>query len=516
MTEPATARAPEARRAPSVALNVVANFIGKAWSGAIGLAFIPLYIRFLGVEAYGLIGIYFSLVALLNLLDMGLSSTLSRELARLSALPGSHQEARNLVRTMETIYWGIGLAIGLIIMGASGPIAHHWVHAEGLPPATVQRAIVIMGCVALFEWPAALYTGGLVGLQRQVLMNGVKAGMGTLQAVGAVLILWLVSPTILAYFTWQVLVVLLQTALLARSLWSSLHPAERPAAFERALLHKNWRFAAGMTGIAFLSTILMQLDKVVLSRYLTLESFGYYVLAFNVANALNMLVQPVFFAVFPRLSQLVTVGDRSGASALYHRTSQLLSLVALPVAIVIIFFSRETLLLWIRAPATVDRTYVLLSVIMIGSAFNAMMNVPYTLQLAYGWTRLMVITNTIASVLTVPLLLWAVRRYDAMGGAIAWIAINGGCFLFQIPFMHRRLLTGEMKRWYLNDNGVPIVAIVAVCLLSRALFPAGAGMLATLAWIAATWAAAVVAAAATHGLVSVRSVRMAMRSVTGG
>jgi len=49
-----------------------------------GIIFIPVYINILGIDSYGLIGIYTSLQALSGLLDIGLSNTLNREMARLS------------------------------------------------------------------------------------------------------------------------------------------------------------------------------------------------------------------------------------------------------------------------------------------------------------------------------------------------------------------------------------------------------------------------------------------------
>ena len=48
--------------------------------------FVPLYIKFMGVESYGLVGIYFPLLALSDFLDMRLSDTMNREMARLMAV----------------------------------------------------------------------------------------------------------------------------------------------------------------------------------------------------------------------------------------------------------------------------------------------------------------------------------------------------------------------------------------------------------------------------------------------
>ena len=66
----------------SVKRNVLANYVGQGWSALMGLAFVPLYIRYLGIEAYGLIGVFAVLQACLSLLDMGMTPTLNREMAR--------------------------------------------------------------------------------------------------------------------------------------------------------------------------------------------------------------------------------------------------------------------------------------------------------------------------------------------------------------------------------------------------------------------------------------------------
>ena len=63
-------------------LNLVANFAGQGWTAIMVLAFVPLYLKFLGIEAYGLIGFYAMLQAAFQILDLGLSQTINREMAR--------------------------------------------------------------------------------------------------------------------------------------------------------------------------------------------------------------------------------------------------------------------------------------------------------------------------------------------------------------------------------------------------------------------------------------------------
>ena len=195
--------------------NIFANIAGQGWAAAMGLLLVPLYVALLGVEAYGLIGVYATLQASLQMLDLGLSQTMNRQLAHYQAFPEKAGEARDFVRTVEVGYWGIGLAIGGVVAAAAPLLARHWLKVGALPVSTVERAIVIMGAVAALQWPLSFYEGGLMGLQRQVLFNGLKIGIATFAGAGAALVLWLVSPTITAYFTWQIVVAALNVTLLA-------------------------------------------------------------------------------------------------------------------------------------------------------------------------------------------------------------------------------------------------------------------------------------------------------------
>ncbi|GAH51090.1 unnamed protein product, partial [marine sediment metagenome] len=122
------------------------------------------------------------------------------------------------------------------------------------------------------------------------------------------------------------------------------------------------------------------------------------------------------------------------------------SVLILPVAIVIALFSHEILLIWTQNQATADKTYLLASILICGTALNGLMNLPYALQLAFGWTRLSLFKTLIAVILLVPLIIYMTTHYGATGAAIAWLVLNMSMFFFEIPIMHRRLLRKEKWR----------------------------------------------------------------------
>jgi len=153
-------------------VDLVASFAGTGWAAAVQVACIPLYIKFLGIEAYGLIGFYLMLQSMLQVLDLGLSPTMNREMARYSIQPEKSAEARDLVRTLEVGYWLIGIAIGAVIVTAAPASAKHWIKSGSFPVHDVQVAVMLMGVLSVFQWPTSFYQGGLIGLGQQVRYNG--------------------------------------------------------------------------------------------------------------------------------------------------------------------------------------------------------------------------------------------------------------------------------------------------------------------------------------------------------
>jgi len=450
----------------SLKKNVFANFAGSAWSALMGLAFVPFYIRLMGVESYGIVGVFTSLMGMLAVLDLGLAQAMNREMARLSSEEQSLQYMAHTARTLEVVYWGMAFVVGSIIVLLAKPIANYWLNPVQLSRSGLQQALWIMGLVVALRWPVSLYTGGLNGLQRQVQVNVILGVVATMQGLGALAVLWYLDPTIQVFFIWQAVMALAQVIMLRVVFWRSF-PIGHGGTFNKRVLKEIWHFAAGMTGISLLATILTQIDKVILSKTLSLTEFGYYTFAATVAAVLFRLIGPVFTAYYPRLTELVSKNEYLGIVNLYHQGSQLMAVVILPVACTIVFFSKEILELWTQNPNIVLHSSLLISLLTIGNALNGLMHLPYALQLAYGWTRLAFLTNVASIIILAPTVYFVTLRWGANGAAIVWVGLNCGYILISIHVMHRRLLRNEKWRWYLSDIGKPLSVVLILSITAR-------------------------------------------------
>ncbi len=444
------------KRIYSTKINVAANFIGTFWSSLLGIIFVPVYLRYIGIEAYGLIGIFNSIQVFILLLDFGLSPTFNREIARLSALENQEQKIHDLKRTLEIPNWIFAGLIALFLSAISPLIARYWLHPQDLPIQTITTALMIMGINVAIQFSTSFYMGGLLGLQKQLLLNIINAVCGTLRSVGAFAILIFVSSTIEAFLLWQTVIALLQFILIASALNRSLPAAPRKANFDKDVLQNIWRYAAGLTGISVVSLILTQTDKVILSRMLELKTFGYYTLAITISNmAIVTVVGAINNATYPKFSGYVSVNDENSLRDFYHRSCQIMSVLLIPIVVILSLFSYETLIVWTNDQEIALNTHLVLSLLAIGTGLNGLMWLPYHLQLAYGWTKLPLYINIGAVCILIPLIIFGTYYHGIIGAASAWIFLNGSYILVTIQIMHRRLLKEEKLKWYFEDLLLP-------------------------------------------------------------
>jgi peptidoglycan biosynthesis protein MviN/MurJ (putative lipid II flippase) len=133
--------------------------------------------------------------------------------------------------------------------------------------------------------------------------------------------------------------------------------------------------------------------------------------------------------------------------------------------------------------------------------FNGLIGIPYQMQIANGWTSLMIKVNIIAVTLLVPAILLVVPAYGSIGAARVWVALNVGYLMFATPLMHRRLLPAEKWRWYCADVAVPLAAAAATAFLCRWVMPHGLSKLGEFSVLLVTSSCVLIAAALAAPLV---------------
>jgi O-antigen/teichoic acid export membrane protein len=428
--------------------NVLANFLGQGWTALVQLIALPLYIKLAGIEAFGLIAFYVTLQITTQAFDLGLGQTLNRELARSGAVPGQAREMRDIVRTVESVYLVLLPVMACLLLLIAPVLATDVVKSRALGQDAVREAIQLMALLIPLQWAAGLYHGALMGLERQRMANLLRAVFVTLGALGAVVVLATVSPSILAFFLWQILITIAYLVTLGVVLYRGFPPAVAGGArFRTNILGRIWRFAAGMAGISVAGVIFTQLDRWVLVSLSSLETFGYYSVAAAVAGALYFVITPLFSAVFPRFSALAASGRREELHALYALGTQAMVGIVLPLGLIVALFAQDIILVWTGNPGVAAQAAPIAGILALGTVINGVMNLPYAMQLAFGWVRLALMLVTALIVAFLPALIALVMHFGPIGAAFAWLGLNAAYFLIGAPLTHRRLMPGRGMQW---------------------------------------------------------------------
>lgn len=473
---------------PALKRNVAANFLGQGWVVLMSFAFVPVYIRHLGIEAYGLIGFFVAMQAWIVIIDLGLAMTLGREMARFSQTRTDAAGIRQLLRGAEKVYAALGTAAALALLAAAPALAQHWFKAGSMPVPVVEAAVMWMGTGLVLRWAAQLYRSAIQGLQEQVWLAQFSAAAATVRAAGALLAAW--QGSLIGFFAWNALASAVELAVLVWRLYAYLPASqEQPAgALAASPLRRVWRFAGAVFATNLFAVVMTQSDKFLLSGLLSLADFGVYTFAFTLGTAAAAFTTPIFQAVAPRLAADIASGHAPRVVDTYHKACQTMTLVVVPAAALGIFHSRSVIEVWSANAALAAAAAPLAAIFIAAYMVSSLVHVPAALALGYGWARWALVTNGLSAVVVLPALWFATRHFGPVGAAATNLGLNLLYFFVAVAALHRRFLVGEWRAWFLADNVVPLALALGLAGLLLWVAPAGMGRGAQAAFLVGSWA----------------------------
>lgn len=433
--------------------NILANYASQIYVTLIGIITLPIYIKYLGAEAYGLVGFFAMLQAWFNLLDMGLTLTMARETARFRGGATDPLSYRRLVHALEGIFLIVALVGGSAMFAAAGYIAHDWLQASRLPIAEVQTAIQLMAIIIAMRWMCGLYRGAISGSERLVWLSGFNSMIASLRFVGVLPLLIFVGATPRIFFGFQFGVAVIELAVLVLYAYRLM-----PKIPQSQLLLWDWTplkpvIKFSMT-IAFASSVwvlVTQTDKLVLSRILPLAEYGYFTLAVLVAGGVTVISGPISSVIMPRMSKLEAENDHVSLIHVYRQTTQLVAILAGAASITIFFCAEPLLWAWTGDRFLAHKAAPILILYALGNGILAVATFPFYLQYAKGDLRLHLIGNALFVVLLVPSIIWAASQYGGVGAGYVWLGMNLIAFVAWLPFVHHKFEPGLNLKWYAQD-----------------------------------------------------------------
>lgn len=428
---------------------------------------VPLYIKYMGAEAYGLVGFFATLQAIFNLLDMGLTPTMARESARYRGGAISLLDYRRLARALEGVFIGVALLGGALLFALAKPIAGQWLNASQLPVQDVTTALQLMALIVALRWVCGLYRGVITGAERLVWLSGFNSLVATGRFVLILPVLMFVSASPLVFFSFQLGVAVFEIAGLA---WMAYRlfppiPAGGRIRWQWAPLKPVLKFSLSIAFTSSVWVLVTQADKLVLSKVLPLADYGYFTVAVLAATGVSIVSVPLSSALLPRLARLQAIGDEAGLIHLYRLATQGMAVIALPVAAVLAFGAESLLLAWTGDASLAEHAGPILRLYALGNGVLTISALAYYLQFAKGDVRLHLIGNVLFVLLLIPTTIGAAMHFGGVGAGWTWLSGNLIYLTLWVPLVHRRFAPGLHGRWLVAD----LLPALGACVLTASL-----------------------------------------------
>jgi len=448
----------------SLKKNILANYASQIYVMLISIVMVPLYINYMGAEAYGLVGFFAMLQVWFCLLDMGLTPTMARETARFRGGVTDALSYRRLVRALEGVFLFVALAGGTAMFAASGYIAHDWLQASHLPVAEVQTAVQLMAIIIAMRWMCGLYRGAITGSERLVWLGGYNSVIVTIRFVGVLPLLMFVGVTPTIFFSFQLCVALIELAGLLFYTYRLLPdiPQGQQLPWTLAPLKPVLKFSMTIAFTSSVWVLVTQTDKLVLSKILPLAEYGYFTLAVLVASGVLLINGSISGAIMPRMSKLEAEGDHAGLIRLYRQATQLVAVLAGAASITVAFCAEPLLWAWTGDRSLAHQAAPVLVLYALGNGILAVSAFPYYLQYAKGDLRLHLIGNAVFVVLLIPAIIRAASQYGGVGAGYIWLGMNLLSFVAWLPLVHRKFEPGLNMKWYGQDILIIFLAALIV------------------------------------------------------
>ena len=433
--------------------NIIANYASQLYSAGIGILILPLYIKYMGAEAYGLVGFFTMLQAWFALLDLGLTPTIARETARYHGGSMSVLHYRQLFRALSVIFVGIAVIGGGALWLLAEPIAYKWLQVETLSINAVVLAVQIMAFSVALRWLGGLYRGVITGSERLVWLSAFSAIIATLRFPAVFISMWQFGFTPKVFFWHQFGVAIAEVL----GLWLMSNRL-KPVITKGEII--GWsiqpvkpvlKFALTIAFTSSVWVLVTQTDKLILSGILPLAEYGYFTLAVLVASGIMVLSAPVSTVIMPRMARLYAEGKYEEMIQTYRNATQLVSVVAGSASLTIAFLAEPLLYAWTGDKQVASNAAPILTLYALGNGVLAVSAFPYYLQYALGNLRYHLIGNLVTVVTLIPTIIWAASEYGAVGAGWAWLGINSLYLIIWVGYVHHKLRPGVHLEWIAKD-----------------------------------------------------------------
>ena len=397
--------------------NGISNYICVAWMGGVSIIVLPYYLHILGPQQWGIVAICISIQSLMYLADAGMSQIMPRDIARCN---GKSRELYVIYKSFLHAYSLLAIIVFSLILVGSYFIIDFWLVLDFSLKKEVFICVVLLGLQFLFQFPNNANIGYWNGTLQQHKSNIRQCFFFTLKHIVAICLVTKWPQAILYQSGFLLIAFLESTSNTIKILFSFDGNIKRQEKLSIGI-NKIFRESGVLSIAVAIGLLVTQLDRIVLSKYVDISDFGYYVLASTLAQYFLQLQYPLLRLFFPRLT--VALNKQNILRLLYS----IIIFCVFP-CLIMVLISPFFLSLWLDNAEAESIIIWPLRLILIAIAINSIYNTIYQIMLIKQ-KAIVILCINISSLLCVFPTIWLLStRVGVLAGGIGWVL----CSLIQL------------------------------------------------------------------------------------
>lgn len=364
--------------------SVAWNFVGTVLPLAVGVVTIPLLIRGLGVERFGVLTIAWMVIGYFGLFDLGLGRAITKQLAE-NLSSGRESENPEYVWTAMFLMVLLGI-VGGGVLAFAAPYVVGLLHVSAGLSEEARLAMYLMAASV----PLVVATSGLRGVleayQRFDLATYLRVPLGVLSYAGPLVVLPFSNSLVI------VVAVIAFGRLLAliAHLGFCVHVIPALTARISIMYDKVWpliRFGGWMSLTNIVGPFMVYMDRFFIGAILGATAVAYYVTPYEMVTKLWIIPGVLLGVLFPAFAAMLAL-ERERTRALVASSVRVLVAILFPLSLFLICFASDLLMVWIGADFA-EKSARVMQWLVLGVFINCVAQVHFNLLQAAGradWT----------------------------------------------------------------------------------------------------------------------------------
>ncbi len=405
----------ELTRGGLLARNTLLNIVFQAVPLLAALITIPIIIKGLGTDRFGILSIAWMVMGYFSLFDLGLGRALIKFVGE--------KLARDQTEDIPALFWtsllmmsALSIIATIIIVVFSKGLVYHVLK---IPEALKQEslsAFIFLGCSVPIVITSVALWGVMEARQKFLHVNIVRTING---------LFTMILPVVALHFTTHIGYVVLFMMIGRFLLWfvsfamcMSVLPVLKHVQVSKRVISPLLKISSWMAVSNIVGPLMVYFDRFLIGAIISVAAVAYYVTPYEVVTKLLVVAVALNRVLFPAFSASHHL-DPLRTAQIYNWGRKAIFSILFPVILIIIVFAFNGMELWVGKDFAQKSSFIL-QCLAIGVFFNAPAQIALSLIQASGRPDLTAKLHLVEAPLYFAVFWFLIHNYGIKGAAAAW------------------------------------------------------------------------------------------------